>query len=42
MEYTAYDSIKYYKECAVLVEGLGYKLVDLKIIPEVPVSYANR
>lgn len=33
MEYTAYDSIKYYKECAVLVEGLGYKLVDLKIIP---------
>lgn len=33
MEYTAYESIKYYKECAVLVEGLGYKLVDLKIIP---------
>ena len=33
MEYTAYDSIKYYKECAVLVEGLGYTLVDLKIIP---------
>lgn len=33
MEYTAYDRIKYYKECAVLVEGLGYKLVDLKIIP---------
>ncbi|MCQ2590552.1 MAG: ribosome maturation factor [Treponema sp.] len=33
MEYTAYSSIKYYKECAVLVEGLGYKLVDLKIIP---------
>lgn len=33
MEYIAYDSIKYYKECAVLVEGLGYKLVDLKIIP---------
>ncbi len=33
MEYTSYDSIKYYKECAVLVEGMGYKLVDLKIIP---------
>lgn len=33
MEYTSYDSIKYYKECSVLVEGLGYKLVDLKIIP---------
>ena len=29
MEYTAYDSIKNYKECAVLVEGLGYKLVGL-------------
>lgn len=33
MEYTAYKDIKYYKECEPLVEGLGYKLVDLKIIP---------
>lgn len=33
MEYTAYKNIKYYKECEPLVEGLGYKLVDLKIIP---------
>ena len=33
MEYTAYKDIKYYKECAALVEGMGYKLVDLKIIP---------
>lgn len=33
MEYTSYKSIKYYAECAPLVEGLGYKLVDLKIIP---------
>ena len=33
MEYTAYKDIKYYKECAALVEGLGYKLVDLKIVP---------
>ena len=33
MEYTSYKNIKYYTECAVLVEGLGFKLVDLKIIP---------
>jgi len=33
MEYTSYNDIKYYKDCAPLVEGLGYKLVDLKIIP---------
>lgn len=32
MEYIAYKDIKYYKECEPLVEGLGYKLVDLKII----------
>lgn len=33
MEYTAYKDIKYYNECAALVEGMGFKLVDLKIIP---------
>jgi len=33
MEYIAYKDIKYYKESASLVEGLGYKLVELKIIP---------
>ena len=33
MEYTSYKSIKYYAECAALVEGVGYKLVELKIIP---------
>lgn len=33
MEFTSYKNIKYYKECAPLVEGLGYKLVDLKVIP---------
>ena len=33
MEYTSYKNIKYYTECAALVEGLGFKLVDLKIIP---------
>lgn len=25
--------MKYYEDCAPLVEGLGFKLVDLKIIP---------
>ena len=30
---SSYKSIKYYAECAPLVEELGYKLVDLKIIP---------
>ena len=33
MEYTSYKSIKYYDECAALVEGMGFKLVDLKIVP---------
>ena len=33
MDYTPYSKIKYYSDCAPLVEGLGYKLVDLKIIP---------
>ena len=33
MEYTSYKSIKYYDECAGLVEGMGYKLVELKIVP---------
>lgn len=33
MEYSSYKNVKYYKECAVLVEALGFKLVDLKIIP---------
>ena len=33
MEYTSYKDIKFYKECAPLVEGLGFKLVELKIIP---------
>jgi len=33
MEYIPYNKIKYYDECAPLVEGMGYRLVDLKIIP---------
>ena len=33
MEYTSYKNIKYYKECSTLVEGMGFKLVDLKIVP---------
>ena len=31
MDFIPLESIKYYKECAPLVEGLGYVLVDLKI-----------
>ena len=33
MEYTAYKTVKYYPECAPLVEALGYVLVELKIVP---------
>lgn len=33
MEYTAYKSVKYYPECASVVESLGYVLVELKIVP---------
>ncbi len=33
MDYIPYKEIKYYTECAPLVEGLGFKLVELKIIP---------
>ena len=33
MEYTSYKDIKYHKECATLVEGMGFKLVELKIVP---------
>lgn len=33
MEYTSFKSIKYYSDCAPVVEGLGFRLVELKIIP---------
>ena len=33
MDYIPYNKIKYYDECAPLVEGMGYRLVDLKIVP---------
>ena len=33
MEYTAYSEMKYYKDCAPLVEGMGFVLVDLKVVP---------
>ena len=33
MDYIPYKTIKYYEDCAPLVEGLGFVLVDLKIIP---------
>ena len=33
MEYTDFSEIKYFKECSTLVEGMNFKLVDLKIVP---------
>lgn len=33
MEYTSFKTIKYYSECAPVVEGLGFRLVELKVIP---------
>ena len=33
MEYIAFDDIPHYSECAPLVEGLGYHLIELKIVP---------
>ena len=33
MEYTAYSEMKYYKDCSPLVEGMGFVLVDLKVVP---------
>jgi len=33
VEFIPYKTIKFYNDCAPLVEGLGFKLVDLKIIP---------
>lgn len=41
MEYTALDSFPYYKECAPLVEGLGYKLVELHISPQKTTTKIN-
>ena len=33
MEYIAFDDVPHYSECAPLVEGLGYHLIELKIVP---------
>ena len=33
MEYTPLNSFPYYKECVPLIEGLGFQLVELRIIP---------
>ncbi|MBO4857511.1 MAG: ribosome maturation factor [Treponema sp.] len=33
MDFISYKKIKFYEDCAPLVEGLGFVLVDLKIIP---------
>ena len=33
MEYTSLDTMPYYNECKSLVEGLGYILVSIKVVP---------
>ena len=33
LEYISFKSLKYYSDCAPLVEGLGFRLVELKVIP---------
>ena len=34
MDYTPLESLPYYKECSPLVEGLGYTLVELHVVPQ--------
>jgi ribosome maturation factor RimP len=38
VDYISFDSIPHYSECALLVEGLGYHLVELKIVPSKTVT----
>ena len=33
MDYESLDSMPYYKDCAPMVENLGYKLVELRVVP---------
>lgn len=33
MEYVPFSSIPHYSDCAPLVEGLGFRLLELKIVP---------
>lgn len=33
MDYTSLDSMPYYNQCKSLVEGLGYILVSIKVVP---------
>ena len=34
MEYISLDSIPHFADCSLLVTGLGYVLVDLKVVPQ--------
>ena len=34
MDYIPLEILPYYKDCAPLVEGLGYKLVELHVVPQ--------
>ena len=41
VEYIPLDSMAHYKDCAPLVEGLGYTLVELHITPQKGVTRIN-
>lgn len=34
MDYTSLDTIPHYSDCSQMVSGIGYVLVDLKIVPQ--------
>ena len=34
MEYISLDSVPHFSDCSPLVTGLGYVLVDLKVVPQ--------
>ncbi len=34
VEYTSLDSVPYYPDCSPLVAGLGYVLVELRVVPQ--------
>jgi ribosome maturation factor RimP len=34
LDYIPLETLPYYKDCAPLVEGLGYKLVELHVVPQ--------
>lgn len=41
LDYTSLDTIPNYKECAKVADSLGYKLVELQIVPQKTVTKIN-